>query len=172
MIGATEAAANRGLLATFELDVRPSPTGTDVDEAEPMGQFPDAFGRFSTYYLNAKDYGKGDYMVRVWFFQGWPVNCTSKDKDWQTLVHGYGNRPMVIHRRIGKGSVVLVGDSRFALNFNHGYYDGRMIESAQENADFWRWMLSRVTGREQWFPPDRTPRTPSSSVRGRTEVMR
>jgi len=160
MVGATEAAASRRLWGEFEFDVRPSPapTGAKLAEAEPMGEFPDKFGRFSTYYLNAADYGAGNYMLRVWFFHGWPIGCASKNNDWQSLVRGFENQPMVLHRWIGKGStrgnVVLIGDSRFALNFNHGYYDGQMIESARDNADFWRWMLSRVTGQQEWIPPD------------------
>ncbi|HLA84382.1 MAG TPA: DUF4350 domain-containing protein [Thermoguttaceae bacterium] len=178
MVGATESAASRTMLDAFQLDVgiSPSSTGSKVAEAEPMGEFPDRFGRFATYYLNAKDYGAGDYILRAWFFHAWPVRCTSDKGDWQPLVNGYQNVPLVIHRWFGqgsgKGNVVLIGDSHFVLNFGHGYYDGSVTASTQDNEDFWRWLISRVTTPREWIPPDRSRKSPQGTMHGRGEVMR
>jgi hypothetical protein len=174
MIGATEANAGRALLEQFELEVQasPSPTVSKLREAEPVGQYPEPLGRLATNYVNAKDYGGSDRLVRVWFFQGWPVGCASDPKNWEVLVRGLEDVPMVIHHPIEKGAVVLIGDSRFALNHGHGYFHGEVSETAQENADFWRWMLARVTKQVDWIPPDRSQRSPEGAWRGGWEVTR
>jgi len=183
MIGATEAAAGRALLDGFEFDIRPSPSPTRSGqaEAEPMGRFPDRlgesadeFGRFATHYFDAAEHGLGNYRARVWFFNGWPINCRVGDA--LILVRGYDEGPLVISQSLGKkgGKIVLIGDSRFALNHNHGYYDGRMTEGVTENADFWRWFLTKITGRPEWFPPDpaRRARQGQKTFRTRSEVIR
>jgi len=166
MVGATEASAARTLLDEFEFEPRrsPSPTGATMAEAEPMGQFPEEFGRFAT------PYGEDRSPGRVWFFQGWPIDC--KDNHAWKLVWGYGQQPIVIYRSLDKGSITLIGDSRFALNFNHGYYDGRIIESASDNAHFWRWILSWIKGQREWIPPDRAREARQRAWHGGREVWR
>ena len=56
---------------------------------------------------------------------------------------------------MGKGSVVVIGDTGFALNHNLGYYHGEMVEGVYANGDFWRWLFSRVKEGAEWIPPNR-----------------
>ena len=92
-VGATESAAAQALLAQFEFNVPPSPVGAGGSgvEPEPLGSFPEQYGRFATVYLNAADYGLGDYQARVWCFSGWPVDCPAEDAE--VLVRGHNNVP-------------------------------------------------------------------------------
>ena len=57
----------------------------------------------------------------------------------------------------GQGRVVVIGDSSFALNKNLEYVGGEPFEGRHENAEFWRWLLSRVTGQPEWVPPEPPP---------------
>ncbi|MBN1588918.1 MAG: hypothetical protein JW888_05335 [Pirellulales bacterium] len=173
MIGATEAAAGRGLLAEFGFDVRPSPspTGSGRSEAQPMAQFPDDFGRFDTPYLNAADYDVGNYLLHVFFFTGWAVD-SSADNAESLVFSKYDNRPLAMARTVGKGKIVVIGDSRFALNHNHGYYDGRMTQGVYDNAAFWRWLLTRITGQTEWIPPEPAPRSGQETSRDGRRTLR
>jgi hypothetical protein len=55
--------------------------------------------------------------------------------------------------RIGKGAVVVVGDSAFALNKNLEIESGAAFEGMRENPDFWRWLLTDLWEQEAWIPP-------------------
>ena len=155
-IGAEESAAARGLLGDFRFNVPHSPVapGDDSREPAPVGRYPDEFGRAEMAYLNAKDYGRGDYMVKTWFQQSWPVKCNVDTEAVSNLVYGHQGQPLVVHQQCNKGHVVVIGDSHFLLNENLGYVDGRASDDVEPNLDFWRWCLGRVTGRHDWFPPD------------------
>jgi len=48
----------------------------------------------------------------------------------------------------------VIGDTYFATNKNFDETAGSPTAGMIENAHFWRWMLSRVRGREEWIPPD------------------
>ncbi|MBN2021843.1 MAG: hypothetical protein JW809_03535 [Pirellulales bacterium] len=156
--GATEAGPHDALFADLGIRVRPIPQspGDPSPEPAPVGRFPNNFGRFATAYLNAADYGAGDYLARVWIFHGWPVEPRGQDA--QVLVRGYDNVPLAAARPVGeqaeRGWAVVIGDGGFALNYNMGYFDGQMVDGADENAYFWRWLLSRVSGGDEWVPPD------------------
>ena len=156
-VGAEESPAARGLLADFKFAVPHSPVapGEAAAEPAPIGRFPDEFGRVLMAYLNAKDYGRGDYMVYTWFHQPWPVKCSASFGEVSNLAFGHQGRPIAVHRKCGDGNVVVIGDSHFALNENLGYVDGRADEGVLPNLDFWRWCLGRATGSHDWFPPDR-----------------
>ncbi|MCS7306901.1 MAG: GldG family protein [Thermoguttaceae bacterium] len=167
MAGAEDAEPLRPLLASWGLSIRRCPVGPGQTEpeAEPIGEspgpgeHPDHYGRLRTYYLNAKHYGRGDYMVAVTLFAPWPVETISPESqlpvgDADVLVRGYNNAPIVIHRQIGSGSVVLIGDTYFATNKNFDQTDAQPTETTIENAHFWRWMLTRVTHQNEWVPPD------------------
>ena len=175
MAGAEDAEALRPLLQQWGLWIPRSPVGPGQTEpeAEPVGQspgpedHPDNYGRLRTYYLNAKDYGRGDYMLAVTLYAPWPVQTDTPEMDApftsksaapigeaEVLVRGYHDVPIVIHRRIGGGSVVLIGDTYFATNKNFDETDGQPTAGMIENAHFWRWMLSRVSGPQEWIPPD------------------
>jgi len=146
MVGAEQAPASQPLLSEFHLRVpaSPVPTGGGWREPEPMG-------RFRSLYLDARDYNAGDYKAGVLFHSGWPVRPESEDAE--VLVYGENDQPIVVTRRVGRGSIVVIGDSEFALNKNLEYVTGDAFEGRYENADFWRWLLSRITNRSEWVPP-------------------
>ncbi|MEA1951622.1 MAG: DUF4350 domain-containing protein, partial [Planctomycetota bacterium] len=156
-IGAEESAAARGLLADFRFSVPHSPVapGDDSPEPAPLGRYPDEFGSNDMAYLNAKDYGRGEYLIHTWFQQPWPVNCNDDSDAVSNLAYGYQGQPLVVDRRCEKGHVVVIGDSHFVLNENIGYVDGQATDVVVENLDFWRWCLGRVKGQHDWFPPNR-----------------
>jgi len=60
---------------------------------------------------------------------------------------------VVVARRVGRGRIVVLGDTGFALNKNLEYVGGEAFEGRYDNAHFWRWLISRVTGRPAWSPP-------------------
>ena len=166
-VGAEEAPASRELLAQFDLRVPHSPVtpGDPSPEPEPMGSF-------ATPYLNAADYGRGDYQVEVLVYTGWPVagpadaelntvgwvkQPTITTLDGQEDDLEYKEQPLVISRPHGKGRVVLIGDTNFCMNKNLEYATGESFRGRYENADYWRWLISRVTGRPEWIPPEPPP---------------
>ncbi len=157
-IGAEQSAASYGLLSDFDFSVPHTPVAaTDPSlEPAPIGRFPDDFGRAFVAYLNAKDYGRGDYMSYVWLHRPWPVNCKAAENATDILIRGHDSRPVAIAQHRGRGQAVVCGDSHFMLNENHGYVDGRPVDGTAANLDFWRWFFGRVTGAHEWYPPDRT----------------
>jgi hypothetical protein len=104
------------------------------------------FGHFKSPY-----YDTGEYMVFVRFHAGWPVTCEHEDA--QVLAHGPGNVPVALMRRVGKGKIVVIGDSGFAMNKNLEHEDGSPFEGQRENAHFWRWFLTLLQDQELWIPP-------------------
>ena len=166
--GAEDARAVGPLLGQFGVEIPHSPVGPNDKQPEPapVGELPgesedspERFGRFRAY-LNAKDYGAGDYLVGVWLFAGWPVRCHSDGRD--VLIYDDDRLPLAIALGHGKGRVVVIGDSGFALNHNMGYVGGEPGQGVADNAHFWRWMLTRVTGQGDWIPPKPAKGKPSS----------
>jgi hypothetical protein len=168
MVGGEEAPASRALLESFNLEVPHSPVrpGDPSPEPEPMGSF-------FTPYLNAADHGRGDYRVEVMVYTGWPVSApgprgelntaatvkqptiTTLEGQDEQVVHK--EFPLVVSRSVGKGRVLLIGDANFALNKNLEYIGGEPFRGRYENAHYWRWILSRVTDRPEWVPPEPPP---------------
>ena len=37
-------------------------------------------------------------------------------------------------------------------------WEASLSRGADENAQFWRWLLTRMTGRDKWIPPQPPPR--------------
>jgi hypothetical protein len=146
MVGAEQGPVSNPLLEEFGLHVPASPVPTvgHWREPEPMGKFRSLF-------LNAKDFGAGDYKVGVLFYTGWPVEARGEGAEF--LVYGPNDIPIVVFRKIGQGGIVLIGDSNFALNKNLEYIGGEPFEGRYENAQFWRWLLTRVLGGNEWIPP-------------------
>lgn len=108
------------------------------------------FGFFKAPYLNT-----GSYYVFVRFYAGWPVK--SDHPDAKPLVYGYWDLPAMMILPYGKGKVVFIGDTGFALNKNLENENGALIEGMRENAHFWRWFLTYLEGTGQadwWIPPD------------------
>jgi hypothetical protein len=145
LVGAEEAAASESLLADFGIRVSPSPVPTTGrwHEPEPLG------------HLRA-DYGVSDpsqsqaALPSVQFHAAWPV---SADDSAQVLVRAANGQPVVVCRSIGRGRVVVIGDTGFALNKNLEYIGGEPFDGRYDNANFWRWLITRVTDRPEWSPP-------------------
>lgn len=78
-----------------------------------------------------------------------------------TLVSGTGEVPLILRRSIGKGDVVVIGDSHFAMNLNLEVESGQAFEGMRENPHFWRYLLSILrTPDTPWIPPRPVPKTP------------
>ena len=154
-VGAEDAAPSAELLADFGLHVpsSPVPTGGGWPEPEP-------FGSTRALYLNVKVAENDAYQVAVRMHAAWPVESI----DGQAEVIAYGHNqlrvvesdtelPVVIERRHGDGSVVLIGDTGFAMNKNLEYVGGEPFDGRYENANFWRWLITRLTDQSPWIPP-------------------
>jgi hypothetical protein len=102
-------------------------------------------GYFKSPYLN-----NGERMAYVRFHAAWPIECS--DPDARTIVRYPPDRPLIVARRLGRGRVVVIGDSCFAQNKNLEYEDGSPFEGMRENADFWRWFLAWLSEDEPWYP--------------------
>jgi hypothetical protein len=155
MVGAEQAAASASLLGDFGLHVPASPVPTDGPWPEP-----EPMGHFRSLYLDARDYGAGDYKASVIFHTAWPVEA--KQSGVEALVHGKNDLPIVVARLVGQGRIVVIGDPGFALNKNLEYIGGEPFEGRYENAHFWRWLIARLTGRPEWIPP--RPPAPTSAA--------
>lgn len=156
-IGAEHSAANKQLLADFAFTVPHSPVGPGdtATEPAPSGRFPEDFGRALLPYLDAKSHNRGDYVCSVQFHRPWPIGCSGGESNQDVLVRGYDGCALAIAVHRGNGQAVVFGDSHFMLNENHSYVDGRPGAVTAANLDFWRFILGRVTGIHDWFPPDR-----------------
>lgn len=103
-------------------------------------------GFFKSPYLD-----DGGVMHHVRFHAAWPVRCASDDAE--VLARGHWDMPVMGMRRCGKGGVLFVGDSAFIQNRNLENEDGAPFEGMRENADFWRWFFSWMSGGAVWVPP-------------------
>jgi hypothetical protein len=140
MAGAEHAAASRKLLAAFGFAIPPSPVPPTqkIREPEPLGNF-------RTLYLNTDE-----VKAAMQTYASWEVQCSAPDRwlmaQWSD---GVTTRPFVISRPVGRGTVVVIGDTYLATNQN--------LESAvntlPENVNFWRWLLTHVTHQQDWTPP-------------------
>lgn len=139
MAGSEHVAASRELIEKFGFRVPPSPVApTDkIPEPEPLGAV-------RTFYLNTEE-----VRAAMQSYASWEVKCDEPDRwlmaQWSD---GVTNRPFVVSRPVGDGTVVLIGDTYLAVNQN--------LESAvnvmPENVNFWRWLLSHVTDQDDWTP--------------------
>ena len=145
-IGAEEAGASESLLAEFGMRVPASPVPTVEDQYEP-----EPMGHIRSLFLDANDYGVGDYRAGVVFHSGWPVEADGGAIE--VLVRAVNEKPVVICRQFGRGKVVVIGDTEFAMNKNLEYVGGDPFNGQYENAHFWRWLISRVANQPEWIPP-------------------
>jgi len=150
--GAEDVAGSRALLAEFGMQVpaSPVPAAKVVREPEPMGRFRATYGATG---LGAQP--------GVRFHAGWPVVAKPPAEIWVT---GNRGQPIVLARRAGRGTVVLIGDTGFALNKNLEYINGEPLDGQYENALFWRWLLERVGGGQPSAP--RGPGEKTAAVTG------
>jgi len=150
LVGAEEAAAGNTLLADFGIQVPPSPVPTVGRWREP-----DPLGHVRAVYWDAKQHGAGDRQASVQFYAAWPV-AVEGDRA-EILVSAPNGQPVVVARQVGRGRVVVIGDTGFALNKNLEYIGGEPFDGRYDNAHFWRWLISRVTNRAEWSPPPAPP---------------
>lgn len=154
-VGGEDAAASASLLAEFGLNVprSPVPTGGDWPEPEP-------FGRTRAFYLNVEEPDGGSYQAVVRLHSAWPVELTHGEG----TVIAYGRNesrvtksdtqsPVILAQPFGRGTVVLIGDTDFAMNKNMEYIGGEPLQGGYENAYFWRWLVSWLTEQPEWVPP-------------------
>src|SRR5690606_12415212 len=104
-------AGSLGLLETLGFELGHIP-------GEP-GREPQSTGHYKAPYRRFTDEA-GDYMAYVRFHEAWPVRSTSaNDPAAQILAYGRdGDLAVALHKRLGKGAVVVIGDTGFALDKN------------------------------------------------------
>ena len=136
MIGREHYAAGRSLLERLRFRVG-HPRWDAAGGADPI-----PCSHFKTPYFE----GDG-YLAFVRFDAAWPVACLDDPLKRFVIAQRAGLTPeepvfpVAELRRFGKGLVLVIGDSGFALNKNLEREDGDLIEGLRENADFWRWLL-------------------------------
>jgi hypothetical protein len=137
MIGAQEARPSERWLADYDFAVPPSPVAPAENrrEPEPLGA---KLGRFGD-----------DHLFR--FYTAWPVECAAaKATKWIAWSDEHGEKPVIVSRPVDGGTVVVIGDTKFAINDNFQSED----DTAPDRILFWRWLLTRVVpGQEPWNPP-------------------
>ena len=137
MVGLDRAEPSRSLLSRF---------GFTIGTPEPDLPEPAAMGHFKSPYLSS-----GGQQVFVRFHAAWPVYCN--DPNARIIAYGQNDTPVIIIRPLGDGKVVVIGDTCFAMNKNLEWEDGQPFEGMRENADFWRWFITRLRDQEMWIPP-------------------
>jgi hypothetical protein len=113
---------------------------------------PTPLGFFKSPYFNA-----GEYMVYVRFHAAWPIR--SEDPEARVVAYGPGDLPVILARRVGAGTFLVVGDSSFPVNKNLEVESGAAFEGMRENPHFWRWLLSTLRDETPWIPPNPLPGT-------------
>ncbi len=101
-------------------------------------------------YFKSPYFNNGDQMAYVRFHAAWPIHCS--DPDAQIIAHYPPHKPLIVARRLGRGRVVVIGDTCFAQNMNLEQEGGEPFEGMRENADFWRWLLAWLSEDEPWYP--------------------
>jgi hypothetical protein len=131
----------RPLLADFGFRIGLPCPGPSVPPPEPQ-----PLGHFKSPYLRT-----GTQYQYVRFHAAWPVACT--DPQAQVIAYGRNEVPVIILRRVGRGTIVVIGDTCFAMNKNLERQDGSPIEGMRENAHFWRWFITVLRDEPMWIPP-------------------
>ena len=130
---------------------------------------PQPMGHFKSPYLRLDNQGR---MAYVRFHAGWPVTCTAPKDKVRVIAYGRGNIPIIVRRNVGDGKVVVIGDTGFAMNKNLERRGGEAFEGMRENADFWRWLIPRLTDRPEWNPsPPATQPATQPATRPTTQTQ-
>ena len=140
-VGYDDARPSRALLKDLGFRIGGEPAGREDPPREP-----EPMGHFKSPYIAA-----GDGMPHVRFHAAWPVACD--DPEARIIARGPDDLPVIVVRRIGRGKVVVVGDTGFAMNKNLERENGDPFEGMRENADFWRWFLPVLRDQPPWIPP-------------------
>lgn len=138
MAGAQESRPIAPLLAEFGFTVphSPVPPGDDAREPAPLG---------------CKTTRAGQSDRQYPFHAAWPIECGQDGADkLSTWTNGKDEQSLIVSRKDGGGSVVVIGDTHFAGNENF-QAKGR---TSPDRVLFWRWLLSHVIpGQKPWNPP-------------------
>ena len=121
---------------------------TASGEASPIVK---PLGFFKSPYLR-----HGDQAFFVRFHAAWPVRGVDPGTV-TPIAYGRGDIPVIVLRRVGKGKMVFVGDSSFAMNRNLEVESGAAFEGMRENPHFWRWLLTYLQDKPAWIPPAPAP---------------
>jgi len=134
-VGAEQARASADWLAEFHFKVPPSPVGPGETfrEPEPLGA------------LLARTTPSSRPFC---YYAAWPVECSAPNPQVLSMWSDEkGERNVIVAQSELGGTVVVIGDTYFAVNENFQY-------DARASTDFWRWLLSRVVpGQKEWNPP-------------------
>jgi hypothetical protein len=143
--------------------------GMYIGIAPPMpgAPAPEPLGFFKAPYYQSPDESKYQCFVR--FFAAWPVgpNPAQTKLDGLTAIangrlSNNQDLPVILVRQLGKGKIVLVGDTCFAMNKNLETEGGELFDQMRENADFWRWFIPYLTESTPWIPPKQVPLDPAT----------
>jgi hypothetical protein len=139
-VGWPERAGSEALLKDlgfwFGIDKRRP--ASDRDPPEPQGFFKSPYVEVD------------GYRAHVRFHAAWPVFAEADDA--RALANGANNSAIIVRRPIGKGHVVVVGDTFFATNQNLEREGGEAFDGMRENNDFWRWLIADLAGGKPWYP--------------------
>jgi hypothetical protein len=144
--GAEDSEGSRSLLAEFGIRVPRSPVPTISTDPEP-----EPMGRMRAIYLQVELDDGSVQDLGVNFFSAWPVEHSGSEE--QVIVYGKHDQPLVVLQHFGRGKVVVIGDSGFALNKNLEFFGGEPFDGRYENAHFWRWLLVDLLHDQLWLPP-------------------
>lgn len=141
MVGAEHARPIGPLLEEFgfRVPVSPLPPG---DPAEPI-----PMGAVRAAYVSSEGY-RADIVT----YAGWPIEYPNQGTEW--FVPAVDGLPVAACARVGRGRVVVIGDTDFALNKNLEYVSGEPFEGRYDNAHFWRWLIVRLREQPEWMPPN------------------
>ncbi len=131
MTGSPDSGPSRQLLQEFDLhiDPMPVPPTEKIREPEPLGR---VWRNINSPFGNT---------ANVEFYAAWPVAHGPDATDiWKP--DASDKKAVIVGRRDGTGTAVLIGDTCFALNKN--------FDSTPENAIYWQVLLANLTGR---MPP-------------------
>ena len=146
-VGYDRRGGSREILDEFGFTVGVSvPGGVD-----PPGE-PQPRGHFKSPYLDT-----GTYRTYVRYHAAWPVTCDADENELRVIAYCPGDVPAILMRKVGRGKVVVVGDTGFAMNKNLEHEGGQPFEGMRENADFWRWFLTVLRDQPSWIPPPQAP---------------
>ena len=159
MAGAERSAAVAPLLEDFDFGVPPSPLPAGAEAREPK-----PLGFFSGSYLDT-----GQHRPKVFFYAGWPISHPSQGTE--VLARDVNRMPVMAVGRAGNGTIILVGDTGFAMNKNLESVWGRPFFGRYDNAQFWRWLFSALAGGPEWIPlPPKTETLSGTGQAGTSET--
>jgi hypothetical protein len=143
MVGADRSGPLNQALAEYRLRVPPSPLPVGEKGYDPTPS-PHEHRRRAYF-----DLPQGPACAVL--YSAWPVECNAEDAT--VLLENENGQPVAVSAPVGEGTLVLIGDSDFAVNRNLENDAGLLVEPVQENTAFWRWLIAKVRDRKQWVPP-------------------